>query len=89
MTSSKVAEVSHYPMLRMPKPHLMPHQPWGDTRDSTKAWPERIPGAKAQRSSPSSLERSLACSEGLRAASYMDPCGPDWDLGGQYSPEGG
>lgn len=68
MLSSTVIEVSHYLMTRMPKPHLVPHRSWGDTRDFTKVWPfisREVPGLL----------------RGLGASGYMDQSGPDWDSG--------
>lgn len=76
MPSTKVAEMSHYLMLKMPMPHLVPHQPWGDTRDLTEVWPERFLGAIAQRRGPSSLGRSPASSEDLEIVGYTDKSSP-------------
>ena len=59
-------------MLKMPMPHLVPHQPWGDTTDLTEVWPERFLGAIAQRRGPSSLGRSPASSEDLGTVGYTD-----------------
>lgn len=81
MLSYQVAEMSHYLMLRMPKPHLVPHQPRGDTSNLAKVWPETLPGSGAPEGGPSSFGKCLACSEGLGAAGYMARFGTDWDSG--------